>query len=111
VAASWTRWANHEKCRLHRKPSKQHRQHPATPVAGHRSARFLQQHEKSFRESLAKLSERVQELKAEVEQLHSSDIFSVKIYKQASDIERLAKQLKTWQKVRQGPDGRYPSNV
>jgi hypothetical protein len=55
----------------------------------------LQQHEKDFRESLAKLSERVQELKAEVEQLHCSDIFSVKIYKQASDIEHLAKQLKT----------------
>ncbi len=56
---------------------------------------LLQQHEKGFRESLAKLSERVQELKAEIEQLRSSDIFSVKIYKQASDIECLAKKLKT----------------
>jgi len=33
-------------------------------------------------------------LKAEIEQLHSSDIFSVKIYKQTSEIERIAKQLK-----------------
>jgi len=55
----------------------------------------LQQHEKGFRESLAKLSERVQEIKGEIEQLHPSDIFSVKLYKQVSDIERLEKQLKT----------------
>jgi hypothetical protein len=70
------------------------------PASGNTDSRvsqraLLQQHEKDFRESLAKLSERVQKLKAEVEQLHSSDIFSVKIYKQANDIERLAKQLKT----------------
>jgi hypothetical protein len=70
---------------------------PASGNVGNRASQraLLQQHEKDFRESLAKLSERVQELKAEIEQLHSSDIFSVKIYKQASDIERLAKQLKT----------------
>jgi len=71
-----------------------------SPVSGNADSQVsqrvvLQQHEKDFRESLAKLSERVQELKVEVEQLHSSDVFSVKIYKQASDIERLAKQLKT----------------
>ena len=55
---------------------------------------LLQQHEREFRESLARLSERVNELKAEIEQLHSSDIFSVKIYKQTSEIEHIAKQLK-----------------
>jgi hypothetical protein len=55
---------------------------------------ILQQHEKEFRESLAILFERVNELKAEVEELHSTDIFSVKIYKQTSEIEHLAKQLK-----------------
>jgi cell division protein FtsN len=54
----------------------------------------LLQHERDFRESLTSLSERVNELKAEVAELHSSDIFSVKIYKQSSEIERLAKQLK-----------------
>ena len=37
----------------------------------------------------------VNELKQEIDQLHRSDIFSVKIYKQTSEIERLAKQLKT----------------
>ena len=55
----------------------------------------LQQHEREFRDSLTSLSERVSQLKEEVEQLHSSDIFSVKIYKQTSEIERLAKQLKS----------------
>jgi len=55
----------------------------------------VQQHEKEFRDSLASLSERVSQLKEEVEQLHSADIFSVKIYKETSEIERLAKQLKT----------------
>jgi hypothetical protein len=56
---------------------------------------ILQQHEKEFRESLATLFERVNELRVEVEELHSADIFSVKIYKQTSEIERIAKQLKT----------------
>jgi len=55
---------------------------------------LLQQHEREFRESLASLRERVNELQAEVAELHSSSIFSVKIYKQSSEIERLAKQLK-----------------
>ena len=55
----------------------------------------VQQHEKEFRDSLASLSERVSQLKEEVEQLHSADIFSVKIYRETSEIERLAKQLKT----------------
>ena len=55
---------------------------------------ILQQHEKEFRESLATLFARVNELKVEVEELHSADIFSVKIYKQTSEIEHLAKQLR-----------------
>jgi hypothetical protein len=59
-----------------------------------RTGALLQQHEREFRESLASLSERVNELKEEVAELHSSSIFSVKIYKQSSEIERLAKQLK-----------------
>ena len=55
---------------------------------------ILQQHQKAFRESLATSFERVNELKVEVEELHSADIFSIKIYKQTSEIEHLAKQLK-----------------
>jgi hypothetical protein len=36
----------------------------------------------------------VSELKVEVEELHLVDIFAIKIYKQTSEIEHLAKQLK-----------------
>jgi polyhydroxyalkanoate synthesis regulator phasin len=56
---------------------------------------ILQQREKTFRDSLEALSERVNQLKQEVQALHSSEVFSVRIYKQAGEIERLAKQLKT----------------
>ena len=68
----------------------------AAGSTGRRSSQqvLLQHHEREFRESLASLSERVNELKEEVAELHSSSIFSVKIYKQSSEIERLAKQLK-----------------
>jgi hypothetical protein len=55
----------------------------------------VQQQEKEFHDSLASLSERVSQLKEEVEQLHPADIFSAKIYKATGAIERLAKQLKT----------------
>ena len=56
---------------------------------------ILQQHEKEFRDSLARLAERVNGLRGEIEQVHSADIFSIKIYKETSEIEHLAKQLKT----------------
>ena len=60
---------------------------------------ILEQHEREFRDSLAALFERVSELKYDVDQLHSSDIFSVKIYKQTGEIEHLAKQLRTLAKT------------
>jgi hypothetical protein len=56
---------------------------------------MVREHEKAFRDCLAALSGRVDQLKKEVESLHSSDVFSVTIYKQSSEIEKLAKQLKT----------------
>ena len=67
---------------------------PETSNGGFSQRAALQQHEKAFRDSLASLVERVNQLKQEVEVLHSSEVFSVKIYKEASEIERLAKQLK-----------------
>ena len=53
----------------------------------------LRQREKDFRESLAGLSACVNKLQAEVEQVHSFPVFSVKIYKENDEIERLAKQV------------------
>jgi hypothetical protein len=55
----------------------------------------LKQNEKEFRESLVSLYEQVGQLKQEVEVLHSADVFSVKIYKRTTEIEKLAKRLKT----------------
>jgi hypothetical protein len=55
---------------------------------------ILVQHEKEFRDTLRGLSERVNNLQQEVQQLPSNDIFSVKIFKQTGEIEHLARQLK-----------------
>ena len=60
---------------------------------------ILRQHEKEFRDSLAALFALVSDLKQRVDQLHSSDILSVKIYKQTGEIEHLAKQLRTLAKT------------
>jgi len=47
------------------------------------SERAILQHEKEFRDSVAiSLSEGVSQAKGEVEQVHPSGIFSVKIFKQ-----------------------------
>jgi hypothetical protein len=69
--------------------------------AGRRTSQraILQHHEKDFRDSLANLFERVSELKRDVDQLPSSGIFSVKIYKQTGEIEHLAKRLRTLAKT------------
>lgn len=70
---------------------------PASGTSGASASQraILQQREKQFRESLASLWDRVNELKGEIEQVHPSEIFSIKIYKEANEIEHLAKQLKT----------------
>jgi hypothetical protein len=59
----------------------------------------LQAQEKEFRETMARLFAKVQDLKAQVDSLHSSDIFSVAIFKQTQEIEKLAKQLKNYAKA------------
>jgi hypothetical protein len=55
----------------------------------------LREHEKAFRDCLTALSGRVNQLNQEVAALHSADVFSVTIYKQSGEIEKLAKQLKS----------------
>ena len=54
----------------------------------------VQEHEKAFRDCLNALFGRVDQLNRDVEKLHSANIFSVSVYKQATEIEKLAKQLK-----------------
>ena len=55
----------------------------------------LKLNEKEFRESLASLYDRVSELKQDTEAQHTSDFFSVKMYKQTGEIEHLAKKLRS----------------
>ena len=59
----------------------------------------LQAQEKEFRETMTRLFTKVRDLKTQVDALHSSDIFSVAIFKQTQEIEKLAKQLKNYAKA------------
>jgi hypothetical protein len=58
----------------------------------------LQAQEKQFRETMARLYSRVNDLKLQVDALHPSEVFSVAIFKQTQEIEKLAKQLKNYAK-------------
>ena len=52
-------------------------------------------HEKDLRDATDQLLIKVQEFRAQLDGTHTADIFSVGMYKQTQDIERLAKQLKS----------------
>jgi hypothetical protein len=58
----------------------------------------LQAQEKEFRETMARLFTKVSDLKLQVDALHPSQVFSVAIFKQTQEIEKLAKQLKNYAK-------------
>jgi len=55
---------------------------------------MLLQNEKEFREGVEQLSVLVSELKEELEKTSATDTLSVKMYKKAQEIEKLAKQIK-----------------
>jgi hypothetical protein len=57
-------------------------------------AAMLLQNEKKFREGVEQLSVLVNELKEEVEKTATTDVLSVRMYKKAQEIEKLAKQIK-----------------
>jgi len=59
----------------------------------------LQAQEKEFRETMAQLFVKVRDLKLQVDALHPSDVFSVAIFKQTQEIEKLAKQLRNYAKA------------
>jgi hypothetical protein len=48
---------------------------------------------------MARLCTRVNDLKLQVDALHPSEVFSVSIFKQTQEIEKLAKQLKSYAKA------------
>lgn len=50
--------------------------------------------EKEFRETMEQLFVRVRDLRAEIEHVPTAEVFSMSIFKQAQEIEKLAKRLK-----------------
>jgi hypothetical protein len=73
------------------------RRDPAEPQGSQRA--LLKLNEKEFRESLAHLYDRVSELKRDVESIHTSDVFSMRVYKQTGEIEHLAKRLRSLARI------------
>jgi hypothetical protein len=57
-------------------------------------AAMLLHNEKEFRVGVEQLSVLVNELKEEVEKTATTDVLSVRMYKKAQEIEKLAKQIK-----------------
>jgi hypothetical protein len=57
-------------------------------------AAMLLQNEKEFRVGVEQLSVLVNELKEEIEKTPTTDVLSVRMYKKAQEIEKLAKQIK-----------------
>ncbi|OLC98856.1 MAG: hypothetical protein DMG35_11080 [Acidobacteria bacterium] len=82
-------------------PSPAEKQDTETPVYGSKIAQRarLQAQEKEFRETMARLFAKVSDLRLQVDALHTSDIFSIAIFKETQEIEKLAKQLKNYAKV------------
>ncbi len=76
---------------------KQDAENPADPSRNVKRAQ-LQAQEKEFRETMAGLFAKVRDLKLQVDALHSSDVFSIAVFKQTQEIEKLAKQLKNYAK-------------
>jgi hypothetical protein len=58
----------------------------------------LRAQEKQFRETMTRLFTKVSDLKFRVDALHPADVFSVTVFKQTQEIEKLAKQLKNYAK-------------
>ncbi len=58
----------------------------------------LQAQEKQFRETMSRLYTKVSDLKVQVDALRPADVFSVTVFKQTQEIEKLAKQLKNYAK-------------
>jgi len=65
-------------------PQRKNSPNPATLVA----------HEKELRETTDQLLIKVQEFRAKLDGTHTADVFSVDMYKQTEDIEKLAKLLR-----------------
>jgi len=59
----------------------------------------LQAQEKELRETVEQLYARVGELRTQLEQARATQVFSVAVFKQTQEIEKLAKKLKSCARV------------
>lgn len=59
----------------------------------------LRVQEKEFRGTMERLFVRVRDLRAELENVPTAQVFSVSIFKQTQEIEKLAKRLKNYAKA------------
>ncbi len=82
-------------------PAPAEKQDAENPVDNSRNAQRarLQAQEKEFRETMVQLFAKVRDLELQVDALHSSDVFSIAVFKQTQEIEKLAKQLKNYAKA------------
>ena len=76
-------------------PAEKQDREPGVSVREVRRAQLLEQ-EKEFRETMSQLFAKVRDLKLQVDAIHTSQVFSVAIFKQAQEIEGLAKRLKKY---------------
>jgi hypothetical protein len=79
-------------------PAPAEKQDEENPVKNSRDVKRaqLQAQEKQFRETMLQLFAKVRDLKLQVDALRTSDIFSMAIFKETQEIEKLAKQLKSY---------------
>jgi hypothetical protein len=77
---------------------KQDQENPADTSRSLKRAQ-LQAQEKQFRQTMASLYTKVSDLKLQVDALHPAEVFSVAVFKQTQEIEKLAKQLKNYAKA------------
>lgn len=82
-------------------PEPAEKQEADNSTEGNRGTQRAKLHaqEKEFRETMTRLFTKVRDLKAQVDSLHTSDVFSVAVFKQTQEIEKLAKQLKNYAKA------------
>jgi hypothetical protein len=59
------------------------------------NAAVLVAREKELRDATDQLLVKVQEFRAQLDGTHTAEVFSVNMYKQTEDIEKLAKQLRS----------------
>jgi len=68
----------------------------ATKLGSHNAKKIaLQQNEKEFRAGVNRLYELAVELKKDVDETPTAQVFSVRMYKRTEEIEKVAKQLKS----------------